>query len=109
MVREKDIEDYKNKIEERIESLTKNRDKMIMDIRDTQKELETLAESLYALDTNKIRIMCPQCRSTGIVTAQDGKKHYCEVCGGPDKPYLWADKFTPTPVSQPKLRKEADD
>jgi len=109
MSKEQDVEEYKNKITDKINTLTRQRDKMIMDVRDTQKEIETLAESLYALDPNKQRIMCPQCKSTGIVLTQDNKKRFCEVCGGPDKPYLWADKYNPTPVVPNKLRKEETD
>jgi hypothetical protein len=102
MAKEKDVEDYKHKIEEKLEDLIKRREKLVLDLRETQREVENFTDMLYAMDLSKQRIVCPTCRSTGIITTQDGKKHYCDVCGGPDRPYLWADKYTFAPVKKPE-------
>jgi hypothetical protein len=93
------VEDYRIKLEDEINSLMKKRDSLVLEMRDIQSKLETLIEQSYALDPTKIRIKCFNCKGTGISprTSQDGKKQYCEVCGGPDKAYLWAERFTETP------------
>lgn len=103
------LEDYKTKLEDDLNSLVRKRDTMILEIRDIQTKIETLIDQSYALDSSKIRIKCFNCKGTGIspTPSQDGKKRFCEMCGGPDKPYLWAEKFIMEPIPKPK--KEEDE
>jgi hypothetical protein len=100
-----DIVAMKEEIEDEINHLVRKRDSMILEIQKIQNELESLAEKSYSLDQSKIRIRCFNCKGTGIspTPSQDGKKRFCEMCVGPDKPYLWADRYI-----GPQVKKEKD-
>lgn len=91
----KTIEDIRNELQDKLNTLVRKRDSSILEIQKTQKDIEDIIEKQYSMDASKIRIKCINCRGTGISpnVGQDGKKHFCEVCGGPDRPYLWAEKY----------------
>ena len=97
MVEKRTVESFKLDLEDNLNSLIKKRDNLVLEVRKVQSDIENNLEKLFAIDTNKVRIVCSNCRGTGISPSlsQDGKKQFCEVCGGPDKPYLWAEKYSP--------------
>jgi len=97
------LDDYKTELEDKIKSLAKKRDTLVLEIQKIQTEIETLVEQSYALDSTKVRITCfPKsaggCAGTGYVTLEDGKKHICPVCNG--KYFLWAEKYTEGKVTK---------
>jgi hypothetical protein len=87
---QKNIEERKADLEDKINSKARERDSYILKINEIQKELTTLLEQIYLLDPSKIRIMCPAC-THGIQTRDDGKKILCEYCNGSS--YKWAEIF----------------
>ena len=90
----KSMEDYMNELQDKISTLVRERNNLILEMDKKTKELEKLVEQQFVLDENKIKIKCLGCKGLGYVPTEDGKKQFCPMCGGPDKPYLWADKYT---------------
>jgi hypothetical protein len=103
----KTIEDVKNEITDKIKSLIKHRDSLILSINDDTKEIDKLTDRLYSLDPSKVRIECVNCHGTGISPnpSSDGKKHVCEVCYGPGRAYMWANTYIP---EKPKVEIDED-
>lgn len=97
------IDEYKDELEDKLKSLARKRDTLILEIQKLQTEIETIVEQSYAIDDTKIRITCfplsaGGCSGKGYVTLEDGKKHICPVCNG--KNYIWAEKYKEEKVSK---------
>jgi len=70
---------------------------MIVDIDKISNEINTLMEQQLALDETHVRVYCLPpplgCNGKGYLETEDGKKQMCPICGGPDRPYIWARKY----------------
>ena len=93
----KTIEDIKNDLNDRLRTIVREREKLIISASDKDKEITELMEKLLVLDNTKIRVYClppPMgCGGKGYYEDDKGNKRQCPVCGGPDKPYIWATKY----------------
>jgi phage FluMu protein Com len=89
------IENLKDELEDEIKSITRKRDKLLVEVNDIGKELGNLLEKYYALDENMVAIKCPRCKGMGYLQDNKGNKQLCDTCGGPDKPYIWMEKYEP--------------
>jgi len=94
---QKTVEDVRNEIKDKINGLLRKRNSLVIEADTLNKELSILLEQQLALDESKIRIYClPHplgCNGVGYIEREDGKKQPCPICGGPDKPYIWATKY----------------
>ena len=90
------VEDYKTELDDKIKSLLRTRNEKVVELNNLNKEIEVLMEQQLALDESKIKVKCIVCSGRGYIESEDGRKVMCQVCGGPDKPYIWAEKYTDT-------------
>lgn len=90
----KSIEDFKNELNDKINSIINKRNESILEAERLSKEVQPLVEQLLALDETKVKIVCLPpplgCNGVGYIEREDGKKVVCPVCGGK---YVWATKY----------------
>ena len=89
----KTIEEFKEELEDKIKSIVRKRNELLMELDKLQKEIAILLEQSFSLDESKIKIKCLNCSGVGYKLTDDGKKQMCPSCGGPDNPYIWAEKY----------------
>jgi len=82
-MKQKTVED----IEDEIKSVSRKRDITIVEAQKYQDQLVALAEQLYEIDPQYIKVECFRCGGVGYLKGEDDKKHICELCGG--KEYTW--------------------
>jgi NMD protein affecting ribosome stability and mRNA decay len=87
------IEEIKESTEEEIRKLSRKRSELIIELDKVSKDINTSLEKLYALEPSMVAIKCPACQGKGYIESNDGNKQICSTCGGPDKPYIWAEKY----------------
>lgn len=92
----KTIEEIRIELEDELKSLNYNKLKLIQEVQSIEQKQNDLLEKLYLMDPRFVRITCNNCKGTGYVEAKDGKKQFCPYCGGPDKPYIWAEAYEDT-------------
>lgn len=80
-------------IEDNIKSLNRKRDKLIIELDSITKELSLKIDELYRHLDTMVAIKCPECQGKGYLEGKDKAKQFCRICGGPDRPYIWAEKY----------------
>jgi len=98
------VDDVRAELSDKIRSLVRQRDKLILDATNIEEQIKVLVEQQLALDNTKVKILCQPpplgCGGTGYIQDNEGKKRMCPVCGGPDQPYVWATIYKP--IEKPK-------
>ena len=80
----------KEELEDKINSLIRKRDKLIIERDKVEKEIQDLMDKLLSLDKRYVKAQCIVCRGLGYIQA-DNKKKLCHYCGG--KQFIWVRKF----------------
>jgi len=81
----------KEDIEDKIKSLTRERNKLIIELNKIQEELSNQMESYYLTKPDTYtKIFCIGCNGVGYIKEGE-KKVLCKVCGG--KQYNWVIKY----------------
>jgi len=83
MVNKKTKED----IEDEIKSVSRKRDLAIIKAQELQDSLIKLAEELYELRPDFVKVECIRCGGLGYLQDENKKKHICDICQG--KEYTW--------------------
>ena len=81
----------KEELEDKIKTLSRKRDKAILDANNIQKELILLVEQLYEVEDKYVKIECFRCGGVGYIKAEDNKKRICDICNG--KQYTWMKRY----------------
>ena len=87
----KTIEERRIELEDKINSKVRERDKLVIELNKTQKDIMDILEETYRLDPTKTRIKCINCKGLGYTPTEDNKKKLCSVCNGAG--YNWAELF----------------
>jgi len=74
-----------------INSLIGKRNNLILEAEKINKDLFKIVEERNEIDPRMVKVKCLQCGGKGYQETEDGKKTMCQLCGGPDKPYIWVE------------------
>jgi len=80
-------------IDDKLNSLMRQRDKNIIEINKLQEDVLSLLNKKYELDPQMVRVNCIQCGGLGRVKGEDGKPVICPVCNG--EGYNWMKIYAP--------------
>ena len=85
--------DLKNleELQEELNSLTRKRYQAILDVDKITKDLVDLAEKIYEISPDYVKVVCLNCLGKGMLEAEEGKKVKCNVCRG--KLYMYVKRF----------------
>ena len=87
----KTIDDIKGELQDKVNTLVRDRSNLILNLDKKNRELEQALDNLYSIDDTKVRITCIVCKGLGYVAGDDGKKHTCQTCNG--RMYLWTERY----------------
>lgn len=86
------IDKFKEELKDSIKEKTEERLKLISSVEELTTQITNLLEKYYVIDERMVAIKCPTCKGTGYMENK-GNKQLCPSCGGPDKPYIWVEKY----------------
>lgn len=75
-------------IEDEIKSLSRKRDKHLIQANEIQEQLLKLAEEMYEINPKYVKVDCLICGGKGYIQTEENKKVKCNVCEM--KSYIWA-------------------
>jgi len=82
-----------DEINDKLNSLIRQRDKLIIDVNTKNEELIELLEQKYKLDSTMVQVDCIQCNALGRVKSEEGTQIICPTCRGTG--YIWMKLYTP--------------
>lgn len=85
--------DKLEKITNEIEHQTTLLKEIVTQEEEITNKLKELEEEFFTLSDDWVRIKCPVCNGVGFKKSETGSKQKCDYCGGPDKPYIWAEAY----------------
>jgi len=88
----------KEELEDKINSLARKRDNLILDLDKIQKELSTYMEKYYEVTDDYVKVTCVQCGGLGYLQLE-GSKKICNVCNG--KEFIWLKKWKEKDTKSP--------
>ena len=87
-----------DEIDDKLNSIVRQRDKLIIEVNKVNEEIQELLDTKYTLDPIMERIECIQCGALGRVKREDGSQSICPTCNG--RCYIWLKKFTPSEAKE---------
>ena len=80
-------------VQDGLKSILDKRDRMIVKVQETQKQVEERMKEFYELSPDYVKIECPNCLGKGMGKNEEGKNVLCPSCRG--ECFIWAKIYKP--------------